>query len=86
MNTPHDDEAWIDRAKALLDESAENLDAATLSRLNRARQAALAQRQRASAPLGRRRGAGRRRGRGVRDRDRPASSASTRRVATPLRR
>ena len=50
MNTPHDDEAWIDRAKALLDESAANLDAATLSRLNRARHAALAQRQRAWRP------------------------------------
>ena len=40
MNPPNDD--WLDRAKALLDDSAENLDAATLSRLNRARQAALA--------------------------------------------
>lgn len=44
MNAPHDDEAWIDRASALLDRSADDLDAATLSRLNRARQAALAQR------------------------------------------
>jgi hypothetical protein len=43
MNVPHDDEAWIGRAKALLDESARHVDAATLSRLNRARQAALAQ-------------------------------------------
>jgi len=34
-------EAWVERAVALLDESAGNLDAATLSRLNRARQAAL---------------------------------------------
>lgn len=33
---------WTQRAKALLDESAQSLDAATLSRLNRARQAALA--------------------------------------------
>jgi hypothetical protein len=38
-------EPWIERAVALLDESAEVLDAATLSRLNRARQAALAQRR-----------------------------------------
>jgi hypothetical protein len=43
MNLP--DERWLERAKALLDESAENLDAATLSRLNRARQAALATRR-----------------------------------------
>ncbi len=35
---------WTKRAKSLLDESAQALDAATLSRLNRARQAALAQR------------------------------------------
>ena len=32
---------WVDRATRLLDESARDLDAATLSRLNRARQAAL---------------------------------------------
>jgi hypothetical protein len=44
MNVPHDDARWVDRATALLDASADNLDAATLSRLNRARQAALAQR------------------------------------------
>ena len=44
MNVPHDDEAWIRRATGLLDRSADALDAATLSRLNRARQAALAQR------------------------------------------
>jgi hypothetical protein len=37
---------WIDDARALLDASAQDLDAATLSRLNRARQAALARRQR----------------------------------------
>jgi hypothetical protein len=42
MNVPHDDARWVDRATALLDASAEDLDAATLSRLNRARQAALA--------------------------------------------
>ncbi|MBS0558164.1 MAG: hypothetical protein JSR27_12190 [Proteobacteria bacterium] len=48
MNTPGFNESrlppWTDRAKALLDESVHGLDAATLSRLNRARQAALAQR------------------------------------------
>lgn len=36
-------EPWVERAVALLDESTESLDAGTLSRLNRARQAALAQ-------------------------------------------
>jgi hypothetical protein len=35
-------QTWVGQAKALLDQSAEGLDAATLSRLNRARQAALA--------------------------------------------
>jgi len=40
-----DDDRWLERAKALLDDSAGNLDAATLSRLNRARQAALATRR-----------------------------------------
>jgi hypothetical protein len=44
MNVPHDDARWVDRATALLDASANNLDAATLSRLNRARHAALAAR------------------------------------------
>lgn len=48
MNTPGSNESrlppWTDRAKALLDESAQGLDGAALSRLNRARQAALAQR------------------------------------------
>jgi len=45
MNVPHDDDArWVDRATALLDASADDLDAATLSRLNRARHAALAAR------------------------------------------
>jgi hypothetical protein len=38
-----DQDSWASRARTLLDESAEGLDAATLSRLNRARQAALAQ-------------------------------------------
>lgn len=42
MNVPHD-QPWLERALALLDHSADSLDAATLSRLNRARQAALAQ-------------------------------------------
>ncbi|HZP68073.1 MAG TPA: DUF3619 family protein [Rudaea sp.] len=37
---------WVDRAKQLLDESAAGLDAATVSRLNRARQAALGSRRR----------------------------------------
>ena len=45
MNVPQDDARWVDRATALLDASADNLDAATLSRLNRARQAALAARR-----------------------------------------
>jgi hypothetical protein len=36
--------SWLAQAKAMLDQSADGLDAATLSRLNRARQAALAQR------------------------------------------
>ncbi len=44
MNAPND-ERWLERARALLDDSADNLDAATLSRLNRARQAALAARR-----------------------------------------
>lgn len=44
MNSPHEDEAWIARARALLDRSAEALDATSASRLNRARHAALAQR------------------------------------------
>lgn len=35
---------WTDQAKTLLDESARDLDGATLSRLNRARQAAVSQR------------------------------------------
>ena len=39
---------WVEQSRRLLDESAANLDAATLSRLNRGRQAALA--ARAGAP------------------------------------
>ena len=48
MNTPDnnpnpfDQAAWIAQARQLLDESARDLDAATASRLNRARQSALA--------------------------------------------
>jgi hypothetical protein len=38
--------AWVERAAELLDASAEHLDAPTLSRLNRARQAALGSRRR----------------------------------------
>ena len=38
-----DNHVWVGQAKTLLDQSAEGLDAATLSRLNRVRQAALAQ-------------------------------------------
>jgi hypothetical protein len=42
MNTRGNDEPWLERALGLLQQSADGLDAATLSRLNRARQAALA--------------------------------------------
>ena len=41
MNT-HELPSWTGQARRLLDESAQDLDAATLSRLNRTRQAALA--------------------------------------------
>ncbi len=44
MNTPAN-EPWIERSVALLEQSAQSLDAVTLVRLNRARQAALAQRR-----------------------------------------
>ena len=37
------DQIWLGRARTLLDESAQNLDAATLSRLHQARGAALTQ-------------------------------------------
>lgn len=43
MNPSQDREAWVERAVALLDDSTRALDAATLSRLHRAREAALAQ-------------------------------------------
>ena len=42
MNTPND-KRLQEQAKTLFDESVDELDAATLSRLNRARQAALAE-------------------------------------------
>ena len=41
-----DKSVWIAQARHLLDEAADGIDAATLSRLNRARQAALATRTR----------------------------------------
>ena len=41
MNTP--EEEFEQRAKAMFDDSVDSLDAATLSRLNRSRQAALAE-------------------------------------------
>jgi hypothetical protein len=44
----NDHPQWTRRAKALLDASTHALDAATLSRLNRARQLALAQRRKAA--------------------------------------
>jgi hypothetical protein len=40
-----DKQLWVTDARALLEQSAQSLDAATLSRLNGARQAALAQRR-----------------------------------------
>ncbi|MBS0516853.1 MAG: hypothetical protein JSS16_15450 [Proteobacteria bacterium] len=46
----NDRPAWIDQASQVLDDSIRDLDAATLSRLNRARQAALAQRHAHTAP------------------------------------
>jgi len=44
-------EAWAVRARSALEQSAQELDAATCSRLNRARQAALAAAPRARRPL-----------------------------------
>jgi hypothetical protein len=41
MNNENKLPDWTSQAKQVLDESAQNLDAATLSRLNRARQSAL---------------------------------------------
>ncbi len=43
-----DKPSWVADARALLDASTDSFDAATLSRLNRARQAALVQRRRRS--------------------------------------
>ena len=44
MNTPNDrDEQFAKKAKTIFDESVQGLDAATLSKLNRGRQAALAE-------------------------------------------
>ena len=45
MKTPAK-EPWIERSIALLEQSAQSLDAVTVMRLNRARQAALAQNRR----------------------------------------
>ncbi len=41
ISSPADRHAWVLRSRALLEQSAQQLDGATLSRLNRARQAAL---------------------------------------------
>jgi len=41
----NDQPQWLQAAKSLLDDSTQNLDGATLSRLNQARQNALAQRR-----------------------------------------
>jgi hypothetical protein len=43
MNTPDEDKAFEKSAKAAFDDSVERLDAATLSKLNQGRQAALAE-------------------------------------------
>ena len=43
MNTPNDEKRLEQSAKALFDDSVEQLDAATLSKLNQGRQAALAE-------------------------------------------
>ena len=50
MKMPSDDKQLADEARRLFDESVEQLDAATLSRLNRGRQEALAELERA-APM-----------------------------------
>lgn len=46
MNEPRDDERFADKAGTLFDASVDSLDAATLSRLNRSRQRALAEARR----------------------------------------
>ncbi len=43
MNTPNDDKRLEQSAKALFDDSVERMDAATLSKLNQGRQAAIAE-------------------------------------------
>lgn len=43
MNTPDEDKVFEKSAKAMFDDSVERLDAATLSKLNQGRQAALAE-------------------------------------------
>jgi len=43
MNTPDDDKDFAQNARASFDDSVDKLDAATLSKLNQGRQAALAQ-------------------------------------------
>jgi hypothetical protein len=45
MNKPRNDEQFAEQAKALFDNSVDNLDAAALSRLNKSRHAALEQLQ-----------------------------------------
>lgn len=49
--TEPDHDAWLQRVRERLDASTQSLDARTLSRLNRARQAALASRQRRRTPI-----------------------------------
>lgn len=49
MNKPRNDEQFAEQAKALFDNSVDNLDAAALSRLNKSRHAALEQLQRSPA-------------------------------------
>ncbi len=48
MNTPDDDKRFEESAKAVFDDSVERLDAATLSKLNQSRHAALAEMANAS--------------------------------------
>lgn len=48
MKMPSDEKQFADKAKQLFDESVEELDAATLSRLNRGRHEALAELERAT--------------------------------------
>ncbi len=43
MNTPDDDKDFAENARVLFDDSVDKLDAATLSKLNQGRQAALAE-------------------------------------------